>query len=375
MASGDITLSVIVPVHQASAILADTLDALANSDFPRERWELIVVDDASTDDSSLIGARYADTIVRLPGRPKGPAYARNRGFEVARGEIVVFIDSDVRVHPDTLSSFVACFEREPEVAAVFGSYDDDPPAPGIVSQYRNLLHHYVHQQSAGDAETFWAGCGAIRSSVFQETGMFDEWHFSRPQIEDIELGRRIRQSGYRIILRPDIQGTHLKHWTLSNVLSTDFKSRGVPWTRLIMHEGEGSAGTAPGTLNIRAVQKMCTGLVGLGFIAAVVSALTRSPWPLVITGSAVGMVLGVNFGFYKLLRRVRGFPFALAALPLHLMYYLSNCLSLAIGWLAHTVVGAPHPPLDVAAFSEVGVETWPPVPAKPKQSIWVSHDS
>ena len=160
MASGgSITLSVIVPVHQASSILADTLDALASSDFPRERWELIVVDDASTDDSSLIGARYADTIVRLPGRPKGPAYARNRGFEVARGEIVVFIDSDVRVHPDTLSGFAECFEREPEVAAVFGSYDDDPPAPGIVSQYRNLLHHYVHQQSAGDAETFWAGCG------------------------------------------------------------------------------------------------------------------------------------------------------------------------------------------------------------------------
>jgi len=376
MASGgSITLSVIVPVHQASGILADTLTALSKSDLPRERWELIVVDDASTDDSSLIGAQFADTIVRLPGRPKGPAYARNRGFEVARGGIVVFVDSDVRVHPDTLSGFVECFEREPDVAAVFGSYDDDPPAPGIVSQYRNLLHHYVHQQSAGDAETFWAGCGAIRSDVFAETGMFDEWHFSAPQIEDIELGRRIRQSGYRIVLRPEIQGTHLKHWTLSNVLTTDFKSRGVPWTRLIMHEGEGTAGGAPSTLNIRAVQKMCTLLVGLGFVAAIASALVRSPWPLVITGSAVGMVLGVNFGFYKLLQRVRGFPFALAALPLHLMYYLSNCLSLAMGWLAHTVVGAPHPPVDVAAFSEVGVETWPPVPSKPERSIWVSHDS
>jgi GT2 family glycosyltransferase len=371
---GEITLSVIIPVHQASGILEETLGALARSDFPRERWELIIVDDASTDDSSVIGARYADTIVRLPGRPKGPAYARNRGFEVSRGAYIVFVDSDVCVHPSTLSGFVRAFEEEPEAGAVFGSYDDDPPAPGIVSQYRNLLHHYVHQQSAGDAETFWAGCGAVRRDVFAETGMFDEWHFSRPQIEDIELGRRIRQAGYRILLRPEIQGTHLKHWTLGNVLTTDFKSRGVPWTRLIMHEGEGG-GSSPATLNIRAVQKMCTGLVGLGFIAALGSGILRSPWPLVITGSAVGMVLGVNIGFYRLLRRVRGFPFALAALPLHLMYYLSNCLSLAMGWLAHTVVGAPHPPLDVAAFSEVGVETWPPVPAKPKRSIWVSHDS
>ena len=120
------------------------------------------MDDASTDATALIAAEFADAVVRLPDRPRGPAYARNRGVEVARGDIVVFVDADVCVHTDTLRRFTAVFANEPDVSAVFGAYDTQPEAPQLVSQYRNLLHHFVHSQSAGEAETFWAGCGAIR---------------------------------------------------------------------------------------------------------------------------------------------------------------------------------------------------------------------
>lgn len=364
-------LSVVVPSHQGADILPDTLAALRRSDLDVHRWELIIVDDASTDDTSLVAARYADTVLRLPGRPHGPAYARNRGFEVSRGDAVVFIDADVRVHPDTLRRFATVLEREPEISAVFGSYDAEPAAPGLVSQYRNLLHHYVHQQSAGEAETFWAGCGAIRADVFRSVGMYDEWHFPAPQIEDIELGRRLRLQGHRIVLRPEIQATHLKKWSLRNVLTTDFVSRGVPWTRLIIQEGPSAAGN---TLNVQSAQKWCTALVGLGAIGLIVSALGRSWWPLLATAASAGAVLGINFGFYQLLRRQKGAWFALASLPLHLIYYVSAGLSAVIGWLAHTLFGAPTPPPDVAAFSEVGIETWPPIPSRPRQSIWNTHE-
>ena len=54
---------------------------------------------------------------------------------------------------------------EDGVETLFGSYDDDPPAPGLVSRYKNLLHHHVHQNGRPDASTFWAGCGAIRRGV------------------------------------------------------------------------------------------------------------------------------------------------------------------------------------------------------------------
>ncbi|MEO7965279.1 MAG: glycosyltransferase family A protein, partial [Gemmatimonadaceae bacterium] len=133
--------SVVMPAHQASSLLPRTLGALAASDYPRERFEIIVVDDASSDDSASVAARYADTVIRLPGNPHGPAYARNRGFEVSRGDIVMFFDSDVVVHNDTVRRFVEVLIERPEIGSVFGSYDDAPTDRGFMSQYRNLLHH------------------------------------------------------------------------------------------------------------------------------------------------------------------------------------------------------------------------------------------
>jgi len=175
-------LSIIVPVKNGVSVLPTMLGNLVRSGLPRESWELIVVDDGSTDDSVAIASEYADLVIRLPGRSRGPGYARNRGVERARGECVVFLDADVVVRPDTLSRIAATMSSRPDVDAVFGAYCDEPAAAGVVSQYRNLLHHYTHDQEPGDAQTFWAGCGCVRRSVFMAVGMYDEWRFSRQQI-------------------------------------------------------------------------------------------------------------------------------------------------------------------------------------------------
>ena len=354
-------LSVIVPAHNGGGVLPRALAALAQSDLPRECWELIVVDDASNDDTPMIAARYADTVVRLPGRPHGPAYARNRGFEVCRGEAVVFIDADVLVHPSTLRRFADVFATEPDVSAVFGSYDDSPPARGIVSEYRNLLHHYVHHQNAGEAETFWAGCGAIRSTVFREAGMYDEWHYSRPQIEDIELGHRITALGHRIVIRPEIQGSHLKRWSLWQVIKTDLNDRGVPWTRLLMTKSEGMR-TA--TLNLRVVEKVNTAFVALAWLCIALAVLSGYVAWLLPAALWLLPVLVTNARLYLFFARKRGLGFALAVVPLNLLYYSLNIVSFTFGWLLHETVGAPRPDPTVEAYAEVGLETWPPVPAK-----------
>ncbi|MBI1722737.1 MAG: glycosyltransferase family 2 protein [Gemmatimonadetes bacterium] len=360
-------LSVIVPAHQAESILPRTLGGLVASELPRESWELIVVDDASTDETMIVAAEYADTVVRLAGRPHGPAFARNRGFEASRGDVLVFVDADVVVHPDALPRLAALFVRSPEIDAAFGSYDAAPTAPGLVSQYRNLMHHYVHHRNRGPAETFWAGLGALRSAVFAEVGMFDEWHYARPQIEDIELGRRLRRFGHTIVLNPDIQGTHLKRWTLKNTLETDFRHRGVPWMWLLIQEGspEGSK-----TLNVRTMEKWCTALVGLSFPALAAAAAWQARWPLAVPALALLSILASNYGFYRFLRRARGVGFALAALPLHLLYYVSNVFSVASGWLVHTLFGEPIPPAEVVAHAQFGVKTWPPPPRAPRRSLW-----
>ncbi|MDQ3697273.1 MAG: glycosyltransferase family 2 protein [Gemmatimonadota bacterium] len=358
-------MSVIVPAHNGAGVLPRALGALAASDFPRECWELVVVDDASIDDTSLVAARYADTVVRLPGKPHGPAYARNRGFELARGEVVVFVDADVCVHRDTLRRFAHVLHCEPDVAAVFGSYDAEPEGKGIVSQYRNLMHHYVHHRNAGEAETFWAGCGAVRAAVFDEVGMYDEWHYSRPQIEDIELGQRIRARGHRIVLRPEIQGSHLKQWTFRQVVRTDLHDRGVPWTRLLITQGQAIKSRA---LNLRTIEKVKTALVGLSLGGAFAAAVAMDARWLAAAALLLFPVLASNAAMYAFFFRRRGILFTLAVVPLNLVYYVVNAVSFAFGWLLHETVGAPRPDPTVEAFAEVGIETWPPIPSKRRVS-------
>ena len=181
-----LTLSAVVPATDAPATLSRVRAAIESAtELPEE---LLIVD-----------------------RPReaGAAEARNIGARRARGDVLVFVDADVEVHPDVFARIRAAFEIDPRLAAVFGSYDDSPAAPGVVSGFRNLLHHYVHQQSGGDATTFWAGLGAIRRDVFVAVGGFDErmdrdWIslFRRSSVEDIELGMRLAAAGWRIVLDP-----------------------------------------------------------------------------------------------------------------------------------------------------------------------------
>lgn len=137
--------SVIVPVHNGEIYLERCLSALAASTLRAD--EILVVDDGSTDGTAALARRFGTKLVTLAGGPYGPAVARNRGAAQAQGEILIFLDADVVVHAATLERMAAYLELNPEVSALFGSYDESPPDPGLVSRYKNLLHHFVHQHS------------------------------------------------------------------------------------------------------------------------------------------------------------------------------------------------------------------------------------
>jgi hypothetical protein len=360
-------LSVVVPVHNGASTLPQVLSALAATDLPREEWELVVVDDASNDESAALAARFAQAVVRIPTRPHGPAYARNRGVEVAKGSLIVFIDADVVVRSDTLRRFRDVLVDDPTLGAVFGSYDCSPPAPSLVSQYRNLLHHYTHQLGAGERDTFWAGAGAVRRSAFEEAGMYDEWHYPRPQIEDIELGGRLARLGHRIVLRPDIQATHLKRWTLVGGIRTDLRDRGIPWARLLLHRGEF---TRSGGLNLRWTEKAATVLVWLALLLLFAAAWWRS-WPL--AGGAAACAAGVvaaNLPLLRFFTRVRSLSFAVRVIPLQLLYHGLNGISFGVAWFLRELVGAPLQDPLVEAYAELGVTRWPPIPSKERPSSW-----
>jgi glycosyltransferase involved in cell wall biosynthesis len=362
-------LSVIVPVKNGHNVLPRMLDMLSRSELPRETWELIVVDDGSTDDSVAIASAYADLVIRMPAPSHGPGYARNRGVERARGECIVFLDADVVVRPDTLTRLAETMMTRSDVDAVFGAYCDEPEAAGVVSKYRNLLHHYTHAQEPGEAQTFWAGCGCVRRAVFVQVGMYDEWRFSRPQIEDVELGYRLSAHGHRILLQPEIQVTHLKRWTFRSMFKADFMDRGVPWARLLAEQRAlmGPAASKAKSLSLRAKEKSNTFFVCLGLLLLALS--VRPKDHLLASLGAVCLLIVVLRGLplYSFFFRKRGLVFAICGIVLHMMYYLTAAVSVVWGAFLAVVVGEPRPAPSVEAFSELNLASWPPVPRNPSK--------
>ncbi len=256
-----VTVSVVIPVYNAAGHLPCCLRNLSLSTTPY--LECIVVDDGSTDESAAVAREFGAKVLSTGGRT-GPAHARNLGAQAARGDVLLFLDSDVSPYPDTLTRIVEAFEEDPQLDAVVGSYDDSPGARDFLSQYRNLMHYFVHQGARKTACTFWSGCGAIRRAVFLEHAGFDE-SYRRPAVEDIELGYRLFMAGRKVILDKDIQVKHLKHWTFWGLLKTDIRDRGIPWTELILRDRH-----MPNDLNLELSQRVSVALAFLlvGFTTA-----------------------------------------------------------------------------------------------------------
>jgi GT2 family glycosyltransferase len=252
----------------------------------------------------------------------GPAAARNAGAARAKGSVLVFVDSDVLVHPDAFTRIRAAFEADPELVAIFGSYDDLPSLHGVVSTFRNMLHHYVHQASGGVATTFWAGLGAVRRDAFVEVDGFDDWRFRSPSVEDIELGLRLATAGGLIKLDPQIQGTHLKRWGLRSMLLTDLLYRGMPWTALMLDRGPQAA-----RLNLRGSHGVAAAAFTLG-LAATIMGRRRIAAPL------AAAYFAINMRFYALMLRRAGPRSAVATVALLAVHNTAALGSAPLGVMA-----------------------------------------
>ncbi len=313
-------ISVIIPVHNGRHHLHRCLQALNQTQFAQ--WECIVVDDGSTDDPAAVTRQANIQLITIPH--SGPAYARNVGAQAAQGDILFFIDADVLVQPGTVGTVVATFAAYPEAAACFGSYDDRPTAPNFLSQYRNLLHHYVHQRSPSKASTFWSGCGAIRRELFLAMGGFAADQFPRPSIEDIELGYRLRAAGHQIRLEKLLQVTHMKRWTAGQMLKTDIFARALPWSWLIVQRK-----AAPNELNLQSSQRVSTAVAFAG-LAMLLLWPWWGWWGAGAVVAAVLTLIWLNLDFYRFLHCKRGTRFMLAAMPWHWLYFLYSGASFGV---------------------------------------------
>ena len=314
-------ISVIMPVYNGVDFIVKSLPPLIEMRQRGEILEVIVVDDGSTDGSEKIAEQMGARIMSSGGR-LGPGGARNQAAATASGDVLWFVDADVVLHEDSARCLVRGFEDQ-EVVAVFGSYDNHPPAQNFFSQYKNLVHHYYHQHASDEAQTFWSGCGAIRREAFLVAGGFDVERYKYPSIEDIELGHRLIKAGGRIRLVREVQCTHLKVWRFGNLIHTEIFRRAIPWSRLIVTSGDG----IPNDLNVGMAEQARAIVAAVMFLSLLLVLLGwLHPGWLLFT---VAVTLVANLEIAGFFARRGGLVFACGALAFHQIYYIYSASSFA----------------------------------------------
>lgn len=211
-------ISVVIPARNAASTLAECLEALAVQTVPSERFEVIVVDDGSTDLTASIARTHGATCI--PASPSGAAAARNRGVAEARGDLVLFTDSDCAPAPDWIERLAAPF-ADPGVVGAKGVYRtrERGAVPRFVqAEYEDKYARMARRDSIDFVDTYSA---AYRRDVFLENGGF-ETAFPGASVEDQEFSFRLAEKGYRLVFAPGAAVYHRHDRTLADYARRKF---------------------------------------------------------------------------------------------------------------------------------------------------------
>jgi GT2 family glycosyltransferase len=200
------TFSIIVPTYQRHAQLAACLASLAVLDYPRELFEVVVVDDGSRPRVDAVCEPFcAQLDLKLIAQENaGPAAARNRGAAVARGSRLVFTDDDCAPAPDYLRALAARFRESPD--ALVGGRTVNALAENPYSATSQLIVETVYDFYNADGATFFASSNfAVAAASFRDAGGFDERFRCS---EDRDFCERWRARGSAMIYAPDAVVRH-----------------------------------------------------------------------------------------------------------------------------------------------------------------------
>ncbi|MEU8350062.1 MULTISPECIES: glycosyltransferase [unclassified Streptomyces] len=234
--------SVVVPTYNRSDLLRHTLDSLVRQTLPASRFEVIVVDDGSRDDTAAVAASYEDRLALRYFFHEDDGYrvarARNTGIEHARGEICVLVDSGVLLHsgalrahldshaahegPVAVCGYVYCFNEDnedgAEIQRAIDFADPDGFMAGLTEEGRWLdIREEFYEKYTDDFADLpapwlvWWTCNvSARTEQLRSTGMFDDAYRSWGA-EDIDMSYRLHRDGARFLLNREAAAVHVPH--------------------------------------------------------------------------------------------------------------------------------------------------------------------
>ncbi len=218
----DKLVSVIIPNYNGSATIERCLEAAFSSDYTC--YEVIVVDDCSTDNSVEIIGKFPCTLVKLERR-SGAAKARNQGALRSKGQILFFTDADCVIATDTLSRAVRSIAGQ-ETSVIGGTYTRIPYDDTFFSTFQSIFVNYSETKNTVP-DYVATHAMAIAPELFMKAGGFPEDFM--PILEDVEFSHRLRRSGSGLIMDPSLLVRHIFNFTLTRSLRNAFR-KSLFWT-------------------------------------------------------------------------------------------------------------------------------------------------
>ncbi|GAB4245978.1 MAG: hypothetical protein Kow00109_22060 [Acidobacteriota bacterium] len=295
--------SVIIPVRNGAATLDACLEALEDQTVPRDAYEIIVVNDGSTDATAEVLRRRAVQVLETAGR--GAAAARNRGFQVVRGEIVLFLDADCRPTSDWIARMVAPLEAG-EADGTVGRFVSRQS--NWVARLIQLEHDQRYRRMARFQWTDFVNTAtcAFRRAVLPDPPFCEEF----AKLEDLDLSFRLAEAGVKLRYLPDTVVEHRHPESLGHYLRRRFRYGRYAPALYRRHASKLAGDTS--TPQLRRLQLVLLGLApfgflwgpyfGLGLVAASVACSAPFLWqvawryPLLVPG-AVAFSLAGNVCF------------------------------------------------------------------------------
>jgi len=198
-------ITIVVPAYNAADTIGPCLKALLSQSLPQEKYEIIVVDDGSSDGTAAIARGHGVRVISQP--QQGPAAARNTGLQQAQGDIVLFTDADCCPTPTWIEEMITPF-ADPEVVGVRGVYlsrQEELIARFVQLEYEDRYDRMRDREYIDFIDTYSAG---YRRDVLLANGGF-ETAFPRASVEDQELSFRLARQGYKMVFAPRAQVYHL----------------------------------------------------------------------------------------------------------------------------------------------------------------------
>ena len=211
-------ISIIIPVYNSSLTLKECLDAIFDTNF--KNFEVIIVSDNSSDNSVEIAKQYQCKVIELP-QNKGPAFARNSGAQEAKGDILLFIDSDVIINKEALNSLADKFS-DSDVNVIQGIYSHEPKYKNITTQYQQSFYcYYSWHADLKYTSSLITNCFAIRRKIFIDFKGFNT-NIKGATCEDEEFGYVLIDKGYKILILRKLNGEHRVNYNFRKLIKRNF---------------------------------------------------------------------------------------------------------------------------------------------------------